>query len=387
MQYGRHKGRKLIKIVHSGDIHLDSPFAMDDLQKSQARKNELRAAFSSLIFWAKTVGADIVLIAGDLFDSRNVPGDCASFVADTFSSFPECRFFISPGNHDFYTPDGVYGKVSFPANVHIFKNSHLEKVTLDIRDRTVNIYGYAFTSPILEKAPFSGFTVPEKDKEDINLLVGHGNLSGDGGDCPIMLRDIEQSGFDYIALGHIHNDPGIKRTGKTHYGYCGSLEPRAFNDRGERGAFLTSVDKDGTTANIKSSFYRLCKRIYAVEEIYVVPQMTSSDIASATLLAIKKAGYGSDTLLRIIYHGYLADSANLPESFDPVFSELYYVEIKDRTCPAFDLDKLSTDPTIKGEVCRLLMDSLRSEDDGEKRLASKALQYALEALSGRDIEI
>lgn len=377
----------MIKIVHSGDVHLDSPFSMEDMQKAQARKNELRAAFSSLVFWAKTIGADITLISGDLFDSRNVSGECAAFVIDTLASFPECRFFIAPGNHDFCSPDGVYEKYAFPENVHVFKSSSLEKVTLYIREQTVNVYGYAFTSPILEKAPFSGFSVPEADRGQINLLVGHGNMLGDGGDCPISVEDIENSGFDYIALGHIHNKPGINRIKNTYYGYCGSLEPRAFNDRGVRGAFSAVIDKKEGELSVRESFYRLCKRVYAVEEISLSGDMTSEEILKKTSALIKDKGLGQDTLLRVIYRGYLSESSRLPDSFDPIFGDLYYTEIKDSTCLAFDLDKLSADPTVRGEFCRLMLDALNSEDADEKRLASKALHYAMSALSGHDIDI
>ena len=31
------------------------------------------------------------------------------------------RVFIAPGNHDFWNPNGAYGKVQWPDNVHIFR--------------------------------------------------------------------------------------------------------------------------------------------------------------------------------------------------------------------------------------------------------------------------
>ena len=86
----------MIKVIHAADVHLDSPFRMEDLQKAQARKNELRAAFSSLIYWAKTENADFLLIAGDLFDSPHPTPDAVDFVLSQFRLIPSCRIIITP---------------------------------------------------------------------------------------------------------------------------------------------------------------------------------------------------------------------------------------------------------------------------------------------------
>ena len=208
----------LLKIIHTADIHLDSPFRMEDLQKAQARKIELRAAFSSLMFWAKTEQADIMLIAGDLFDSPHPTPDAVEFVVSQFASNPNCRFIISPGNHDFAASDSVYAKTTFPENVSVFTSQTLSCLHFDnIAGHAVDVYGYAFTSPILDHNPFAGVTIPQSDT--ITLLCGHGTLGADNGkDCPIKTEDIVRSGFDYVALGHIHNNPGIQKIENTYYG-------------------------------------------------------------------------------------------------------------------------------------------------------------------------
>ena len=51
-----------MKLIHTADTHLGGEFALHDMQKAQARKNELRAAFSSLIYWAKTENADRIVV-------------------------------------------------------------------------------------------------------------------------------------------------------------------------------------------------------------------------------------------------------------------------------------------------------------------------------------
>ena len=44
------------KIIHTGDIHLDAPFSLSDVQKARMRKNELRETFENLILFAKNEG-------------------------------------------------------------------------------------------------------------------------------------------------------------------------------------------------------------------------------------------------------------------------------------------------------------------------------------------
>lgn len=378
----------MLKIIHTADIHLDSPFRMEDIQKAQARKNELRAAFSSLMFWAKSEKADIMLIAGDLFDSPHPTPDAVTFVLDQFRQNPACKFVISPGNHDFCSTDSVYEKYDFPENVILFKSSALSRVSLDnIAGYKVNLYGYAFTSPILDQNPFAHFTVPDSEADAINLLCAHGTLNADKNkDCPIKTEEIRTSRFDYIALGHIHNDPGIHKEGDTYYGYSGSLEPRAFNDRGERGAFLSEIDKKNGHFTCKSSFFRLCKRIYAVETLNLTGLSDEAAILDAVSTLLKKKGYGQDTLLRLILKGSLSADIELPhKQILSLADNLYYFEIKDHTAPSYDLEALKKDPTVKGELVRILTPMLESDNEEERYPALRALKYGLSALAGNDV--
>ena len=51
----------MLKILHSGDLHLDAAFASLDERQAQIRKNELRAAFTSMMTYARMNGIDVVL--------------------------------------------------------------------------------------------------------------------------------------------------------------------------------------------------------------------------------------------------------------------------------------------------------------------------------------
>ena len=376
----------MIKIIHAADIHLDSPFRMEDMLKAQARKNELRAAFSSLIYWVKTEAADALLIAGDLFDSPHPAPDTVEFVMTQFRLIPNCRIFIAPGNHDFYSGDSVYAKYTFPENVTVFDSTALSSVTMTAASgETVNVYGYAFTSPILDVNPFASLSLEKSD--EINLICAHGNLgTQEGKDCPITLAEIRATHADYVALGHIHNSPGIKKIDTTYFGYSGSLEPRSFNDRGERGAYKIEIRKNAGVAACRPAFFRLAKRIYAIDMLDLSGYKTYDTVVSAINEYIKARGYGADTLLRLEITGTLPPELDTsPKKLAATVTGLFYCEIVDRTVPTFNLEALKKDPTLRGDLVRTLLPMLESNDEEERNRASSALKYALLALAGNDI--
>ena len=227
----------MIKLVHCADLHLDSPFISEDAGKAALRRKELRETFSRLIDEAKSFSADIVLISGDLFDRKSVTKDTLDLALSLFSSFSRCKFVISPGNHDFYTPDSVWAKADFPENVFIFKSEELEKITFENvgeDGEKVNIYGYAFTSQNMEKSPIADFSLDESAKNDINLLCAHADIFSRATNyCPMTAEQIVRVGFDYAALGHVHNGGKVFCENNTFYAYSGSLEAQSFHDCGE----------------------------------------------------------------------------------------------------------------------------------------------------------
>lgn len=111
----------MVKIIHTGDIHLDAPFSLYDPRKAQARKNELRGVFSSIVVYAKTEKADMVIISGDFFDHGYVTKETLAHINEQFSSAPDCKFVIAPGNHDCADAKSPYKKAVFPPNVYIFE--------------------------------------------------------------------------------------------------------------------------------------------------------------------------------------------------------------------------------------------------------------------------
>lgn len=373
----------MVKIMHIGDVHLDSPFSCSDMRKAELRKIELRSAFSSVLDKANAENVDIVLISGDLFDSENVTRETASFLQKKFAENSNCRFVISPGNHDPYTQNSVYAKVKFPQNVYVFRSSRVSRICFD--DLKTDVYGYAFEEKQMENVPFAGVKPVLKDR--INILCAHGDmLSERSHTCPIHIHDIERSEFDYVALGHIHNGTDIQTAGKTYYAYSGCLEGRDFGECGDKGGILCSFDKNEGQLSATFKRFDFSKRKYITEKINVTGAQSTGDILPLIKKCISDNGYDTRTLLRVILYGEVSPEFVLQKSyFDSVAGTLFYFELVDNTKPFFDIGALKNDPTLRGAFYRELLPYLESEDEKMRETGMRALKYGLSSLAGNAI--
>lgn len=62
-----------MKIIHCADLHLDSNMTSNlTKEKANERKAELLATFERMVTYAKNNDIHIILIAGDLYDKKNI---------------------------------------------------------------------------------------------------------------------------------------------------------------------------------------------------------------------------------------------------------------------------------------------------------------------------
>lgn len=374
----------MVKILHTGDLHLDAPFSLYDVRKAQARKNELRGVFSSIVFYAKTEKVDMVIISGDFFDHGFVTKETLEHINGQFESAPACKFVIAPGNHDCADPKSPYKKAVFPPNVYIFGSEELSK--FEFSDIGVDVYGWAFTSPEMEKCPIEHYV--KVNPERINILACHGDmLTKNSRSCPLTTDDIARSNCDYAALGHIHAGTEAKRAGNTYYAYCGCPEGRSFDECGTKGAIICTFERQ-SGGFLKTDFIykRFCRRKYEKLTVDITGAGSRSEVISAIKTAMTKKSVGADTLLRVTLTGAVSPVAELKtDRITDGDIGVFYLELRDETSPVLSADILRDDLSIKGAFYRELLPKLESDDPEERRAASMALKYGLAALSGSDV--
>jgi len=366
-----------MKFIHCADIHLDSAFTLTNPADAGRRRNELRAAFSSLVLYAKSEDCRLFFISGDLFDDKTVTKDTFEMLEREMSSFPSCRFFISPGNHDPYGDKSPYTYVSFPENVHVFTSESMEYV--DLPEMGVRVYGYAFTSDTKKDSPLEGFKV--ENTELMNILVCHGEVGNPLSNyCPVYEADIAASGLDYVALGHIHKGSGLKYAGNVPYAYPGCVMGRGFDETGNKGAYIGEISKDGVSLKA----LRLSGRKYEIAKCDITGASSVSDAADRIISAC--GNYGDDTALRLVLEGITYPEFSYSDSeIRGIVPKPFYLEVRDETLPLYNKDYLKKDNTIIGEFFRNIEPKLVSENLSERETARLALKYGLKALYGREL--
>ena len=368
----------MVKVFHCADIHLDSPFSLFSPREAEKRRTELRAAFTSALMYAREKKADIFIISGDLFDGEYVTRDTRELLVREFAKCGDMKIFIAPGNHDPLGTGSPYETADFPKNVHIFGGER-ECVSLD--DLGVDVYGFGFTSKNCLSSPVANWKI--KDRSRINILAVHGDMVGaDQTNGPITKREIAESGFDYIALGHIHKPTGLLCENGVYYSYPGCIEGRGFDEQGYKGAMYGTIEK----GNVEMSLKRFSKSRY---------ESVSVDISAATekmeaLDIIRNAirHYNEDTALRLTLEGEMKSAFVILQNEIGRGCEFpYYIEIIDNTHVAPDLGELEQSNTLKGIFVRKIleeMDGLDKESE-QYRVLSLALKYGIAALEDRGV--
>ena len=370
-----------VRIIHMGDLHLDSPFSSLGVQKSEIRRREMRATFTSIMYYIKEVCADLVLISGDLFDDGYATDETADLLIKEFAALPDCRFIIAPGNHDPFTKGGIYQTKKMPPNVKIFHNEGLSRYVFD--DINTEVYGWAFCSSSHTESPLAGRRAEENGR--LRLVVGHCDMSNPLSTyCPVTKDDIVRFGAHYNGFSHIHKTPQLQSENGVTWSYSGFVEGRSFDECGKGGIYYIEAKISGDFAlNIKRK--NIARRHYEWEKIDVSGASTLSDIAEKIDAVIKAKQYTEETLLRVTLQGSISPSLENLTRLESAVRGLFLLEIDDKTSPTFDGGVLEKDMTMRGELYRELLPLLSSGSAEERATASAALKMGLAALEGRNI--
>ena len=360
----------MLTILHGADFHLDSPFSGLSPARAAQRRREQRELLDRLVQLAQDRRADLVLLSGDLFDSQRVYPETVQALLRCLGQLP-CPVFLAPGNHDFCTPGSVYAAVDWPANVHVFSGEAITAV--DLPEQGCTVYGRAFTGPHLAQSPLEGFHLPPAEDGRLRLMCLHGDVTGHGDYGPITPEDIAATGLDYLALGHIHRFDGLHREGKTYWAYPGCPEGRGFDELGDKGVLVVTVDDGGA---VSAEFVPLARRRYEILTVDV----TGAESPAAALAAALPADAGEDCY-RIVLTGERGEEppelAALAALAEPRF---YSVTLRDQTRERRALWARSGEDSLTG----LFLRTLRSgalEGDG----LELAARFGLAALeNGED---
>ena len=348
-----------MKILHSADLHLDTPFSGRSREQTKYLREQLLAVPEKLAKLCRQERCDLFLLSGDLFDG---PWSRESFVA-LRNALEDCSVpvLISPGNHDYVNLKSPYTTETWPSNVYVFTQPRMEALLLEELD--CRVYGAGYRSmdcgSLLENF---------RRRTDARYHIGilHGDpTQADSPCCPITADQIRTSGLDYLALGHIHKG-GQLRQGRTLCAWPGCPMGRGFDETGVKGALVVTLEKEA-----QAHFRPLDTPRFFEEK-------TSVEALSRLLPAV-----GSRDFYRITLVG---------DHTGPSLSELYEqyrrfpnLELKDRRSAPTELWGSVDADTLEGVYFRILKDAYATSDNETGEIIQLAAKLSRQILDGQEV--
>ena len=361
-----------MRFLHTGDLHLDSAFSSVGALDSSSRRVAQRELLRRIFHLAEKENCDMMLIAGDLFDSPYVSPETAALCIELFESFGR-PIFISPGNHDPYTAGSFYATAHLPKNVHVFSSAALEYV--ELLQPAVKVFGYGFCSSAMMSSPLSAAA---SDKRETRILCAHGDLETPTSRyAPVMLSDVRRHGFDYVALGHVHNVENVHNSVR----YCGFAEGRSFDELGEGGVLIVDLEPGGEPSVTR---HTVCSQKYMWETLSVDGACDGEQLRSIIGNKLSEYAGGVPTHLRLELVGALPIEDKPWVAETDSYEGIASLCIIDNTLHLPDGGYLERDTTLRGEFYRSLRSWLFSEEPDKRALALKALKIGLAAIDGKD---
>jgi len=239
------------RFLHAADLHLDSPLLglAGRSPDFAARVEEAsRAALDALVALAISEECRFVLLAGDVFDGdlRNIKAGL--FFVSRMRQLNDAGIpvFIILGNHD--AENRFMARLEFPENVHLFSTKKAETRTIEGLD--VAIHGRSYPQREVVENIAQDYPPPVAGAFNVGLL--HTACIGHEGEhaayAPCSVEQLKNHGYDYWALGHIHDRRILSE--RPHVLYPGNLQGRSARETGPKGATLVHV-ADGAVDRIE----------------------------------------------------------------------------------------------------------------------------------------
>lgn len=314
----------MAKFLHIADIHL----GFDRYDTPERTKDFFRALYTVIDRHAIQAAVDFVVIAGDLFEHRNIKPATLNQAQVCLQALQRANIPVLAieGNHDnrpYGTPtswlkylsewgllmllepnDGKSGTPLFtPWDPETKSGGYID---LDCGVRVLGSNWYGATAPrAIERLAVAIEALPPGPEH--TLLMFHHGLEGQIARYAGALRyadllPLKQVGVDYLALGHIHKEYAVE-------GWVfnpGSLEANNVDEsRYRRGAYLVTLTANGIEAHLQTDYFQrpilrlelVAKGKESLDEIYhmaldqvVTAVATLPDEGPAPMVELKITG-------------------------------------------------------------------------------------------------
>lgn len=266
--------------MHLADAHLDSPFqGLSFLPSNEFNniKESTQKSFTKAIDTAIEQKVDLVLIAGDTFDSVNPSPQSQLFFNREIKRLTdqEIQVVMILGNHDYLNPE----EMILPQTPYFKLLGSDEKVE-EAQFKTkigfpYTVVGFSYQHNHIETDKLSEF--PKKGDNFTFGLMHAGVKTTDAHQnvyAPFTVAEIKDLNYNYFALGHIHLRQTLSE--EPLIVYSGNLQGRHINEREAKGVYLGIVDE--TTNKINLDFVKTAPIIWQMADLELDHEISQSDL-------------------------------------------------------------------------------------------------------------
>ncbi len=278
-----------MRIVHFSDTHLGySDYSkFDSASGINQRELDTYNAFKEIIDYIIKTKPDLVIHAGDLFDSIRPPNRAINEALDNLWRLSQAKIptVIIAGNHSTprqRTTDPIFKILKYFPNIYpVYEGKY---VKLEIGDCAIHTIPHMYSDEDLKHGVES--LRPDRNFK-YNIMVAHAAVKG--ADVVSWGEFKEQTlpvsaliqDFDYIALGHYHRYLKLRENAY----YCGSPERFSFNEVNDKKGFLEidldnfSVKQIPTNARYMEIFRPIdCSKLSASEIVQALDSTAAGKI-------------------------------------------------------------------------------------------------------------
>ncbi|MCO7204512.1 exonuclease SbcCD subunit D [Microbacterium sp. CnD16-F] len=252
-----------MRILHTSDWHIGRTF------HGHSTLDALRGVLDELTAQVRAHDVDVVIVAGDVFDSATPAAACYTLLSDALRGIADAgaRVVVTSGNHDSAARLGFQAGL-LRDGIHVLTDADAVGTPLTIDDAhgPVHFYGIPYLEPALLRHRWEGVRTQAAvlgramdlvradlaERGGRSVAIAHCFAAGVE-PTPHLERDIQQGGLDvvplstfdgvdYMALGHIH---GRQRLAEN-VCYAGAPLHYSFGEGDKpRGSWLVDLDADG----------------------------------------------------------------------------------------------------------------------------------------------
>jgi DNA repair protein SbcD/Mre11 len=387
----------VLRLLHTADVHLGARHA--DLGDRAATQRERQfAAFVATIDLALAEKVDLVLIAGDLFDSNVQPKRSVERAASQLQRLVDARIriVIAPGTHDVYDRASIYRAYDLSAMAGAVGSDLVTVLDPDhpdvhLKSLDVVVHGRCFATKRAPHSPLEGLDTSKDDRATWHVGLLHAALAiegkTDGDEVVITTEEIAATHLDYLALGHWHSTTKGK-AGKTSYAYSGAPEPIALDQDGAGNALLVSLDEASGKKTVTVEERKVGRT--RVEKV----QLDAASVGSQPSLVSKLAERADqDLVLDVEIIGVKPDELDV--HVDEVENELadrfLKVRVRDRSVAPLPEGPVVSADTVLGAFIRDLEAQIAEAEASDDEATSNELRDSLRLgrllLSGTEVTL